>query len=267
MMNYHNHMESLSALLFELSNEDRLQILLTLNESPLKLSNLAQTLNFTVQETSRNVSRLNSKHLLQRERNGVFTLTPYGEQALLLLPGFEFLAHHPEYFTTHTLSRLPHAFVSRIGDLVQCTPIDDVMLAFHEAELMMQQSQEFLWLISDQHLVSSTPHLTHALQRGVRIRIILPIDLEYPPGYYELETAKELEQITPAAIRSGLYKERRVESVDTCMGIAENTSGRIFFPTLKGDFDYKGFTVTDDDAHTYCKDLFTYYWDQAAAIS
>ncbi len=263
MMNYHNHMESLSALLFELSNEDRLRILLTLKETPQKLSSLAQALEFTVQETSRNVSRLSSKHLIQRERNGMFKLTPYGEQALLLLPGFEFLAHHPTYFTTHTLSRLPHAFVSRIGDLVKCTSIDDVMLTFYEAELMMQQSQEFLWLISDQHLVSTTPHLTHALQRGVQLRLILPIDLEYPPGYHELETAKELERTIPDAMRSGLYEERRVESVNTCMGIAENTMGRIFFPTLSGDFDYKGFTVTDQLGHTFCKDLFTYYWNQA----
>ena len=256
-------MEQLSALLFELSNEDRLRILLKLKETPLKLSNLAQTLDFTVQETSRNVSRLSSKHLIQRERNGTFQLTPYGEQALLLLPGFEFLANHPEYLTTHTLSRLPHPYVSRIGDLVHSKYQDDVMLTFYEAEMMMQRSQEFLWLISDQHLVSSTPHLTHALQRGVQIRIILPIDLAYPTGYFELEPVKELEKITPAAIRSGLYKERRVESVNTCMGIAENTMGRIFFPTLSGDFDYKGFTVTDHLGHTFCKDLFTYYWNQA----
>lgn len=267
MMNYHNDMERLSALLFELSNEDRLRILLTLNESPCKLSNLAQTLDFTVQETSRNVSRLNSKHLIQRERNGTFQLTPYGQQALLLLPGFEFLAHHPEYFTTHTLSRLPHAFVSRIGDLVQCTYQDDVMLTFYAAEVMMQHSQQFLWLISDQHLVSSTPHLTHALQRGVQIHLILPIDLGYPPGYFDLDSVKELEKIKPTAIRSGLFEERRVEVVDTCMGIAENTMGRIFFPMLNRDFDYKGFTVTDQLGHTFCKDLFSYYWKDAKAMS
>jgi predicted transcriptional regulator len=136
------------------------------------------------------------------------------------------------------------------------------MLTFYEAELMMQQSQEYLWLISDQHLMSTIPHLAHALQRGVQLRLILPIDLPYPTGYYEQDSVKELEKIIPV----GLYEERRVESVDTCMGIADHMSGRIFFPTLKGEFDYKGFTVTDDHAHTYCLDLFTYYWNLATAM-
>jgi predicted transcriptional regulator len=266
MMNYHIGMERLSALLFELSNEDRLRILLQLKERPLKLSNLAQVLDFTVQETSRNVSRLSTKHLIQRERSGVFQLTPYGEQALLLLPGFEFLSKHPAYFTTHTLSRLPHGFVGRIGDLVNCTYIGDVMLTFYEAETMMQQSQESLWLISDQHLISSTPHLTNALQRGVQLRLILPIDLQYPSGYYEQDSVKELEKIIPSSKRSGLYEERRVDTVDACMGIADHASGRIFFPTLEGDFDYKGFTVTDERSHIFCRDLFTYYWNQATVM-
>jgi hypothetical protein len=78
-----------------------------------------------------------------------------------------------------------------------------------------------------------------------------------------LETAKELERTIPEAMRSELYEERRVESVNTCMGIAENHMGRIFFPTLNSDFDYKGFTVTGQLGHTFCKDLFTYYWNQA----
>ena len=259
-------MEQLSALLFELSNEDRLRILLQLKERPLKLSNLAQALDFTVQETSRNVSRLSTKHLVQRERSGVFQLTPYGEQALLLLPGYEFLSKHPAYFTTHTLSLLPHAFVGRIGDLVNGAFTGDVMLTFYEAETMMQQSQESLWLISDQHLMSTIPHLIHALQRGVKLRLFLPIDLPYPSGYYEQDSVKELQKMLPSLKRSGLYQERRVNTVDTCMGIADYASGRIFFPTLKGDFDYKGFTVTDESSHIFCRDLFTYYWNQATAI-
>jgi predicted transcriptional regulator len=266
MMNYHIGMEQLSALLFELSNEDRLSIMLQLKKRPVKLSNLAQALDFTVQETSRNVSRLTTKHLIQRERSGVYQLTPYGEQALLLLPGFEFLSKHPTYFTTHTLSRLPHQFVGRIGDLRNCTFTGDVMLTFYEAETMMQQSQEYLWLMSDQHLISSTPHLAHALQRGVHLRLILPKDLQYPSGYHEQESVKELEKIILSSKRSGVYQERRVETVDTCMGIADHTSGRIFFPTLNGDFDYKGFTVTDEYSHIFCRDLFTYYWNQARAV-
>jgi hypothetical protein len=141
--------------------------------------------------------------------------------------------------------------------------IGDVLLTFYEAETMMQQSQECLWLITDQHLISSTPHLTHALQRGVQLRLVLPRELQYPSGYYEQDSFKELEKMIPSLKRSGIYREK---GVDTCMGIADHASGRIFFPTLTGGFDYKGFTVTDEYSHIFCLDLFTFYWNQAIVI-
>jgi predicted transcriptional regulator len=92
-------MEKLYNLLFELSNEDRLMILLQLKEKPAKIANLSRKLNFTVQETSRNISRLNEANLIKRRGDGSFQLTAYGENTLNLLPGFEFLSKHVDYFT------------------------------------------------------------------------------------------------------------------------------------------------------------------------
>ncbi len=45
------------------------------------------------------------------------------------------------------------------------------------------------------------------------------------------------------------------------MGLSEKQSGRLFFPTVERDFDYKGFTVTDERSHRFVKDLYEYYWE------
>jgi len=78
-------------LLFEFSSVDRLDILLLLKKSPLKLSHISSELAFTVQETSRNVARLTDAKLIAKDVDGLFHLTPYGEEALSQLSGFRLL--------------------------------------------------------------------------------------------------------------------------------------------------------------------------------
>ena len=83
--------ENFSNLLFELSSTDRLDILFLLRKTPLKLSHISKKLDFTVQETSRNITRLSEAKMIRKEVDGAFYLTPYGEEALNLLSGFKFL--------------------------------------------------------------------------------------------------------------------------------------------------------------------------------
>ena len=256
-------MKNLCNLLFELSSEDRLLILLQLIKKPSKIAHISKKLDFTVQETSRNFSRLKEANLICRLGDGSFELTAYGENALNLLPGFKLLSKHTEYFTTHTLSRLPHEFFCRIGDLVDCNYTGDVMLTFFEAEKMMDEAEEFLWLLSDQHLVSAVPYLKNALEKNVKVKIILPSDLPFPKGYFEQEAVKEYYTVGKKARRDGRLEERWVERVDSAVGVSNKLKGRVFFPTLEGHFDYRGFTVVDELSHKFCKDLFEYYWKRA----
>ena len=256
-------MEKLCNLLFELSNEDRLLILLQLKQKSQKIAHISKKLNFTVQETSRNISRLAEANLVKRRGDGSFQLTDYGENTLNLLPGFDFLSKHVNYFTTHTLSRLPHEFFCRIGDLLNCSYVDDVMITFFEAEKMMDEAEKFLWLMSDQHLVSAIPHMKKALENGAKLRVLLPKDLPFPVGYFEQECVKEYSLVEKRAKRERRFEERWIDRIDTAIGVSDNIRGRVFFPTFENSFDYRGFIVDDDLSHSFCLDLFEYYWNKA----
>ncbi len=259
-------MEKLCNFLFELSNEDRLLILLQLKQKSQKIAHISKKLNFTVQETSRNVSRLAEANLVERRGNGSFQLTAYGENALNLLPGFNFLSKYVNYFTSHSLSRLPHEFFCRIGDLLNCSYVDDVMITFFEAEKMMDEAEKFLWLMSDQHLVSAIPHMKKALENGAKLRVLLPMDLSFPAGYFEQECVKEYSLVEKKAKREGQFEERWIDRIDAAIGVSGNVVGRVFFPTLEGRFDYKGFIVADALSHRFCLDLFEHYWDKASTV-
>jgi len=65
--------------------------------------------------------------------------------------------------------------------------------------------------------------------------------------------------------QDGRLEERWVEQVDSVIRVSDNLNGRVFFPTLEGHFDYRGFIVVDELSHKFCKDLFEYYWNKATA--
>jgi len=108
-------MERLCSLFFELSNEDRLNIILKMMDEPKKLTHIANELDLTVQECSRQLSRLTDIDLVTKDPDGFFVLQPYGRHAFRLFPGFQYLTEHVEYFNKHTLTGLPEKFMGTLN--------------------------------------------------------------------------------------------------------------------------------------------------------
>lgn len=243
-------MEKLCNLLFELSNENRLQILFEIQKGALRLTHLSEKLDITVQETSRHLSRLSDAKLIAKDTDSFYHLTPYGEHTIKLLPSFSFLSKHREYLTAHTILQLPDVFVSRIGDLNNCTFTDDVMVAFHKVNTLIQEAQEHVWIISSQILMSTLPLLEEAVKRGVKFKLILPEDLIPPSGF------------KPIPMIPNLIERRTLEKVKVVVVMSEKKA-RVAFPTIDEKMDHIGFGSTDKRAYSWCKDLFLYFWERA----
>ncbi len=92
-------------LLFELSNEDRLRILTTLQDGPSKLTQLSNKLQLPNQEVSRHLTRLVTLDLCYRGGDGSFRLTPSAEHAIKLTSGYDFISKNSTYFKTHKRAR------------------------------------------------------------------------------------------------------------------------------------------------------------------
>jgi len=252
-------LENLCNLFFELSNEDRLRIFLQLNGKALRMTQLSRMLTLTVQETSRHLSRLSEMKLVKKDVEGFYSYTPVGEQVLRLIPGFEVISKHVEHFNTHNYSFLPHTFTSRIGDLVNCTLTDDVMVGFHRVENRILEAEEYVWILSDQILMSSIDPLKKAINCGAQFKIILPIRMNPPAGFIDHDDEKFFEEATVSK-----FMERRfLEKIELSMVLSEKEAG-VVFPTLDGRLDYGfGFLTTDKLGYDWCKDLFLYYWEKA----
>lgn len=248
-------------MLFELSSTDRLDILFLLKRTPLKLSHISRKLDFTVQETSRNITRLSEAKMISKHVDGAFHLTPYGEEALNLLSGFRFLFKNREYLTTHVLTELPARFRASLGVLDGCEFVNDVMVAFHNIENMIGKSEKFVWILTNQILASTIPYLTQAVERGTQFRLMMPKD------YMPSKDVRELvgNPVFKRASQAKKLESRFIDKVDAFLCLSEKEVSALSFQNLKGRLDYLGFKSKNKAVVEWSKALYVYYWEKATS--
>jgi len=251
--------------MFEVSNEDRVSILRELREQHSTYSDLSRKLDITTQEVSRHLSRLTENGLTTRRTDGLLELTSYGELVLRQLNAVEFTSKHREYFVSHVLNGLPDKFVSRMGELRECTLNLDVMVSIHRVQKILQDAEDYVWNLNLPYIASAFPYIKNIFERGVEGRFLHGKELQLPD-----EMRGERERVfSDDEVRSlkatGLYKERLVEA-GLIIYMSEKEVALLCFPEADGRFDYMGFTTTDPDALEWCRDVFLHYWEHGAEI-
>ena len=264
-------------LLFEVSNEIRHGILLLLQKKAMRITDITKKMGLNNPEIRRHISRLRGVGLIQRDVEGFYHLTPFGETALLLLLEFDFLSTNKEYFQTHTLSNVPTRFVKRIGELSASMNLANAMDFLRHTENLFKELREFVWLLVDQFPLNSVSTIVEAIGRGVEFRFIEPKERIFTPDI-DFMTSEEIQAAHMRAHRgiitfeeaqalsrtrhTPLVEQRMVDEVNVILYLSDARSV-IAFPTSDGQFDYKGFTATDDFSLKWCRELFQYYWDEA----
>jgi predicted transcriptional regulator len=247
-------MGDLFELFFELSNEERMRILVKLRDDQLRLSHISSELSLPVQEVSRQLSRLTKQELVEKTSEGSYAITNLAQQVLRFVPSIRFLSDNSEYIKEHNMDRVPDRFVMRIGEVASSTFEGDVMKHFHKSEQMIMNAEEYIWIMSDQILMSSLKHTEVAVNRGVEHRFIGPRNLDAPKGFYEEAAQRGLIGL------DGKAKSKFLARLDILITMTEKET-MFQFPTTEDSFDYKVFQSTDPTAIKWCKELFSYYWE------
>jgi predicted transcriptional regulator len=257
-------MERLGDLFFELSNEDRLDILHRLRDTPMNVTRLARELEITTQECSRHMARLSEALLVARDPEGAYALTPYGRVSLKLIAGQSFVAENRDYFNSHSLDAHPRELVARIGELGAGKHTGNVMVTFSLVEKIMKEAEEYILMIHDQYLLTILPLCVSAMKRGVMLRTL---ELESRGDRRNLNTerpeyiSEEDEDFFMEAWKTEKGLSRFIEKIDVFL-YANEKEAVIAFPLTGGGFDYLGFNSTDPTFHRYCVDTFDHYFEQ-----
>lgn len=240
-------MEKTVDLLFVISSIDRLLLLKEIKEEKLRLTQLAQKLSATVQETSKHLERLTNAKLIEKNSTGTYSLTPFGRLTLDLLPSFKFISKNREYFLSHDLSFLPPGFLQRIGELSDYQYRAHVSGMISHAEQVVREAEQYAWLMVDQCPTYS-----------------------FDPKHPEKVSVRALvSNIRPEAYQWGRttfgdrLELRFMDNIKIAIAMNEKIAS-VCFPDLDGRIDYNGGFVGDSpDFHRWCHDLYSIYWDRS----
>lgn len=241
---------------FELASEQRLAIIFRLNEKSAKISQLAKDLDITMQEAHRNVSRLQGAGLIEKDPEGIFSLTTFGNTITKQIPTFNYLSKHKEYFSEHILGELPIKFIMRLGALDKCEFVKGIVAILERWKDIYREAEEYIYEIVPQVPIDLIEPAVSRVKQGVKYSYVLPKDVIIPKGRKDL--LKKLGHND--LLNKGAIERRMVESVKVAVILNEKQAA-VLFPTQKGETDMNMiFYSIDRVFHEWCLDYFRYRW-------
>jgi predicted transcriptional regulator len=94
-------------LFTELSSENRLGILQTLNEKPMIFTSLIKEIDMNSTEASRQLSRLTEARLIEKKGDGRYYNTIFGKLVLSSILSLNFISEKSGYFFEHDTAPIP----------------------------------------------------------------------------------------------------------------------------------------------------------------
>jgi len=252
--------ENLYDLLFEISNEDRHKILLMLQSEPANLTQLSKKSGLNLPETRRHVSRLMEVNLIERNPDGSYSLTLFGARILEQVEEISFFTHYKNYFLTHPMDTIPREYRVRLRDLSDSEFHDNILSFIRGIEQVIREARTEVWLLVDQFPLNHLSSILEALERGVRFRILEPRNRMINPDLEAL-APEESQALTRMKV-TPLVEQKMLDEVNLFMYVSEKDCA-VAFPTLNGEFDYKGFKSKDETPLEWCRALYQSYWDKA----
>jgi len=231
-----------------------MNVMLEIQKQRLRLSHISKKLNMTVTEASRHLQRLSEARLIQKDVEGSYGLTPFGELSLSLLSGLGFVSRYSDYFMKYDVSPIPYEFIGRIGELMEGGLGADTLKNIHETEKMFREAQEYIWILSDQILMSAAPIVAEKVRSAVEYRVILPEGIVQHPDYKPL---------IPSAPN---FQKKLLPKVEVVIVMTEKVAA-FCLPNRSGRIDYTGFGGGDPKFHKWCKDLYLHYWEKAKPVT
>jgi predicted transcriptional regulator len=234
-------------LFFNLASESRTDILYTLSTDTLRMNEIARKIDITATEASRQIQRLLEESLILKQPDSTYTLTNYGKLVLHMVPSLDFVFKHKHYFLNHDVWRLPPQFINRLGELSKGILCEEIAEIVDGIENMMQSSEDYVYVITDQVMSVHNRVMTEQLSKGIKFRAIIHERLVDPS------------HVDP----SGADVDRRVlSSIPGLLSITEKEA-LVAFLTMDGKVGNAGFFGSDASFLRWAKDLFLYYWDIA----
>ncbi len=245
----------------ELSSEQRLAILLRLNEQNSKVSVLAKELDATVPEVFRNFERLVKADLITKDSDGSYSITPYGKIVCGQVPSLQFLSRNKKYFKNHNFGDIPPKFLQRIGALVEGHQIKGFVKVMDQWKEIHKNAREYICniLFEVPYSADLIEPLVKRMESGTKLRSILSETAIVPSERKQIFEKLGFKKL----IERGLMERKMKENVSVVV-ILNEKEACLMFPKASGEVDMsEGFYGNTPAFQEWCFDYFSYYWDRS----
>lgn len=262
-MNSEDIFETASNNFLELSSIQRLQILHKLQDKKSKPAELVKEFDSTKQEVYRNFARLEDGHLIQKDIDGAFSLTEFGETICSQIPSIVFLSQNMDYFKTHNFGNMPKKFKMRIGQLADSENIRGLGNILETWKQICSKAEEFIYIATSEVILDLERNLLGRLKDNIPISYLLSSTCVLPQGRDQLHKEIKLDEY----LQKGFIERRLRKSVSTAVLVTEKEA-LISFPDIEGEPDLaKAFYGNNEDFHEWALDFFRYYWNDSSSYN
>ena len=256
--------EKIVKVLFEIASEQRLNILLKLNEKSSKLSVMSKELGATTPEVKRNFDRLVKAKLIEKDSDNYFHLTVFGKIICEQIPFFLFLIENGKFFEEHNFGELPIKFIQRLGALQKTEHIKGFVKVLEKWQLIHKNAESYIY-----NILAEVPYVSDIidtvlsqLKNEIIIRSIISEKAITPDERKNTFEKKEFQKF----VKNGLLGRRMMKSVSVVILLNENESA-IIFPDKNNNPDMNSMFYSSDPLfHDWCLDYFNDCWDDSTSF-
>lgn len=237
-------------LFTELSSENRLGILQTLDENPMTFTNLIKEVDLNSTEASRQLSRLTESQLIEKKGDGKYYNTLFGKLVLSSISDLNFISEKSGYFLEHDTACIPPDLLGQIDALSTGEIVTGVYNILNTHEKLGEGIKSHMWYMSDDFPRHHLPDIEKKLEEGVEMKVILP--------KYMCSTKPFS---VPLSEKNRKKLEIKVlEEVKISIIVSDKFS-MLELPGQDGKIDQNtAFFGYDDRFREWCKKLFQYFW-------
>jgi predicted transcriptional regulator len=256
--------EKIASEFFEIGSEQRLSIILHLNEKAWSVSPLSKELGATITEVHRNFVRLQKAGLILKNVDGTYHLTLFGKTICSQVPAIAFVSENKKYFENHDFGDLPTKFQHRVGELCEQKHIKGFVRVLEKWKEVHNNATKYIY-----NILTEVPYskdiidvVEEKLSNKIKIHTVFAENAIVPEERKTIFKIKNFNKF----IKEDLLVRRMINQVSIVVLLNE-TESCIIFPNLNGEPDMSEMLYsTDPQFHEWCLDYFNYCWDNSTSF-
>lgn len=240
----------------ELASSQRLHILFQLLGKKFTPTQVAKELDATKQEVHRNFTRLEETGLIEKDKDGKYSLTTFGKTICTQVPSLVFLSQNRKYFESHTFVDIPTKFMMRTGQLTMGQHVKGVVKVLEKWKTIYKNANEYICEVLSEVPLDLIEPLVSRVKEGVKFMYIFSESAVVPVGRKELLKKLGFDKL----IEKGLVERKMKKEVKTVVVLNEKEAC-VLFPNTEGESDLAEMFYSEDPMfHEWCIDYFRYCW-------